>query len=152
MTFWSTGMQKFFQKRITQQSIVEDNILWSESGGFSSPGKLKLQFVRGRQKADYVKMLNDLSLAHRRRLCGKELIFQQDNAAINNASTTKKYLLEQKIRLVDYPACSPDLNHIENLWGLIVAKEGGQQYSAVSEFKNAILDAWEKYLQFNFSN
>ena len=44
--------------------------------------------------------------------------------------------------------CSPDLNSIENLWGLIVAKvyEGVRQYSAISELKNAILDAWEKIL------
>ena len=46
-------------------------------------------------------MLNDLSRAQEgRRLCGEEWIFQQDNAAIHNASITKKYLLEQKIRLV----------------------------------------------------
>ena len=34
----------------------------------------------------------------------------------------------------------------KNLWGLIVAKvyEGVRQYSAISELKNAILDAWEK--------
>ncbi len=33
-------------------------------GGFSSSGKLRLQFSNGRQKAaDYVKMLNNLSLA-----------------------------------------------------------------------------------------
>ena len=32
------------------------------------------------------------------------------------------------------------------MWGLIAAKvyEGGQQYSAISELKNAILDGWEK--------
>ena len=41
--------------------------------------------------------------------------FRQDNAAIHNASITKKYLFEQKIRLLDYPACSPDLNPIEKL-------------------------------------
>ena len=57
-------------------------ILWV----FSSSGKLKLQFVSGRQKAaDYVKMLNDLSLTQKgRRLCGEKWIFQQDNAAIHN--------------------------------------------------------------------
>ena len=91
-------------------------------------------------------MLNDLFLAQEGcRLCREELIFRQDNAAIHNASITKKYLLKQKIRLLDHPTCSPDLNPIENLWGLIVAKiyEGGRQYSAISELKNVILDAWE---------
>ena len=68
---------KIFQKRITQQGLVEENLLWSEGGGFSSSGKFKLQFICARQKApDYVKMLNDLSLAQEgRRLCGEELIF-----------------------------------------------------------------------------
>ena len=103
-------------------------------GGFLSSKNLKLQFVCGRQKAaDYVKMLNDLSLAQEWRcLCGEEWIFPQDNAAIYDASLTK-YSLEQKIRLLDHPACSPDLNPIENLWGLIVAKfyEGGRQNSAI---------------------
>ena len=63
-----------------------------------------------------------------------------------------KYLLEQKIRLLDHPASSANLNPIENLWGFIVTKvyEGGRQYSAISELKNAILDASEKYLWFNF--
>ena len=54
--------------------------------------------------------------------------------------------MNKKKRLLDYPACSLDLNPIENLWGLIIAKvyEGGRQYSAISELKNAILDAWGK--------
>ena len=78
------------------------------------------------------------------RLCGEEWIFQQDNAAIHNASVTEKCLLEQKIRLLDHPACPPNLNPIENLWGLIVAKVyEGRQYSAISKLKNAIVDAWE---------
>ena len=76
-------------------------MIWG--GVFSSSGKLKLQFVSGQQKAaDYVKMLNDLSLAQEgRRLCGEEWIFQQDNAAIYNAPKTKKYLLKQKVRHLD---------------------------------------------------
>ena len=89
-----------------------------------------------------------------RRLCGEEWIFQHDTVGIYNVSITKKYLLEQKIKLLNHPAYSPDLNPIENLWGLIVAKvyEGDRQYSAIFELKNAILDAWEKYLRFNFRN
>ena len=100
-------------------------------------------------------MLNDLSLAQEgRRPYGAEWIFQQDNAANHNASITKKYLPEQKLRLLDYPTFSPDINPIENSWGLIVIKvyEGGWHYASISELKNAILDALEKYLQFNFIN
>ena len=47
-------------------------MIWG--GGFSSSGKHKLQFFSGQQKAaDYVKMLNDLSLTQEgRRLRGEE--------------------------------------------------------------------------------
>ena len=151
-----TGIQKIF-KRITQQGIVEEYFLWSGGGTFSYSRKLKLQFVSGQQKAaDFMKILNDLPHTQEGcRLC-EECIFQQDNMAIHNASIMKKYLLEleQKTKLLDHLACSPDLNPIENLWGLIVAKvyEGGGQYSAISELKNIILDAWEKYIRFNFRN
>ena len=93
-----------FQKYWHAKNFPEENYATRHSGGGSlmiggggASGKLKLQFVSGRQKAaDYVKMLKDLSLAQEgRRLCG-ENIFQQHNAAIHNASITKRYLLEQK--------------------------------------------------------
>ena len=111
------------------------------SGVFRSPGKLKISILCEDAK-------------ERDRLCREEWIFQQDYVAIHNPSITNKYLLEQKVRLLDHTACSPDLNPIENLWGLIIAKvyEVGRQYLAISELKNAILDAWEKYLRFNFRN
>ena len=86
-------------------------------------------------------MLNSLSLSQEgRRLCVEEGIFQQDNSAIHNASITKKYLLEQKIKLLDHPVCSPDFNPIENFGGLIIAKfyEGGWLYSEISALKNPI--------------
>ena len=129
MAFRSTGTQKNFPEENYSTRHFGGGSLMKGGGAFSSSGKLKLQFFSGWQKAaDYMKMLNDLSLVQEgRHLCAEEWIFQQDNAAIHNASITKKYLLEQKIRLLDYPMFSPDLNPIENLWGLIVAKvyEGG---------------------------
>ena len=105
-----------FQKYWNAKNFPEENystkyrgggsLIIRVGGGFSSSKKLKLQFVCGRQKsADYVKMLNDLSLTQEdRHLCGEEWIFQQDNAAIHNESISKKYLLEQKIRLLDPPS------------------------------------------------
>ena len=62
-----------FQKYWHAKNIPKENYSTRHSGGgsliicgmqgFSSSGKLKQQFISGRQKAaDYVKMLNDLSL------------------------------------------------------------------------------------------
>ena len=135
--------------------MVEEDVL--RSGGVPSSGKHKLQFVSSRQKAtDYVKMQTDLSLSQEgHRLCGEESGFQQGNAANDNASITKNYTcLNKKNKLLGHPACFPEFNLIENLWGLDLGKdyEGGQQDSLIFEPKNAILDAWEKCLRFNFRN
>ena len=94
------------------------------------------------------KMIN---LSHKK---GREdWIFQQDNAAIHNA-TIKKVLAWSKNKIFWPPCMLSRPQSYRKVMGLIVAKvyEGGQQYSAISELKNTMLDAWEKYLRFNFRN
>ena len=125
-----------FQKYWHTKNFSEENYSTRHRGGgslmiwraFSSSGKLKLQFING------WKTLNNLSLAQEGcHLCGEEWIFQQDNAAIHNESITKKYLLEQKIKL-DHSASFPDINTIENLWGLIVEKCLWRRSTVLSNF------------------
>ena len=138
-----------FQKRITQQGLMEEDLLWSggREGGFSSSGKLKLQFIRGRKKAaDYVNMLNDLSLAQERRLCG-EGIFQQDNAAIHNASITK-YKTSWPPSMLSRPQSN------RKLVGTDCCKSLWRRSTVLSYFWNQKWNfrSWEKYLRFNFRN
>ena len=135
--------QDGFQKNWHAKNFPEENYSSRHCGGgslmmsgaFSSSGKFKLQFVSGRQKAaDYVKMLNDLPLAQEGcRLCREEWISQQDNSAIHNASITKKYLLEQKIRLLDHPPCSLDLNSREFV-GIDCCKSLWKRSTVLSNF------------------
>jgi transposase len=44
-----------------------------------------------------------------------------------------------------WPARSPDLNPIENLWGIVSRSvyAGGRQYANVRELKSEILRCWE---------
>ena len=46
-------------------------------------------------------------------------IFMQDNASPHTARITKAWLQENRIRTLDWPPYSPDLNPIENVWGLL---------------------------------
>ena len=65
---------------------------------------------RGVIAAGYVKKFQWASLlTEGPHLCGDDWAFQQDN--------TDDVFQENNVAILDHPACSPDLNHIENVWG-----------------------------------
>ncbi len=50
-----------------------------------------------------------------------DFIFQQDLAHAHAAKSTKSWLNDHGVGVLDWPANSPDLN-IENLWGIVKRK------------------------------
>jgi hypothetical protein len=75
-----------------------------------------------------------------------KVIFQQDNAPAHVAQQTKKWFEVHGISLLDWPAQSPDLNPIENLWSYLKKElcKFEQPASGVHELWSRTQEIWDK--------
>lgn len=88
-------------------------------GAFSFSITQQLQVVQGHHaEAGYVEMLQGACLlGEDPRQCREGWIFQQGSAIIQNVGQTKDFFQENNVILLDHPACSPDFNPIDNVFG-----------------------------------
>ena len=119
-------------------------MLW---GGFNASNLLPLQFVTSRMKSDDYQKTLEASLMpflDENRHC--KYTYQQDNASIHVSKSSRDWFKARNVDLLDWPALSPDLNPMENLWAYIVQEVygSGTQYDTVEELKRAILHCWTK--------
>ncbi len=71
-----------------------------------------------------------------------DFIFQQDLAPAHTAKATKSWFNDHGVTVLDWPANSPDLNPIENLWGIVKRKMRDTRPNNADDLKATVKETW----------
>ncbi len=71
-----------------------------------------------------------------------DFIFQQVLAPAHTAKGTKSWFNDHGVTVLDWPANSPDLNPIENLWAIVKRKMRNKRPKHADELKATVKETW----------
>lgn len=143
-TYWRDLRKdpQFFSKRNFGGGSL---MVW---GAFCADGMLEVAFPSTHMNSEeYIEVLRMNLLPFIRNKGSDYWVFQQDNARIHVSRATNSWLNDNSVQVMTWPACSPDLNPIENIWGLLtreVYKEN-RQYDNIQHLKIAVNEAWHNF-------
>lgn len=130
------------EKSICSQNAYSAGVMvW---GAISVTGKRVISFVEGNiNSKKYIEVLENNLLPT---WSSTDFVFQQDNASAHKAKQTISWCENQNFKLLDWPAKSPDLNIIENIWGILANNIYREKinYNNLNELKESILREWDK--------
>ncbi len=116
-------------------------MIWA---AMSSAGVGPLCFLKSTVNTPiYQKALKHLMLASADKLyVDADFIFQQDLAPAHTAKGTKSWFNGHGVTVLDWPANSPDLNPVDNLWGIVKRKLRDTRPNNADDLKVAFKETW----------
>ncbi len=91
------------------------------------------------------------ALYWKRRCYHHSALFQHDNDPKHTSKATVGFLKKNRVKVIQWPSMSPDLNPIEHLWGILKRQVEHHSPSSIQSLKEVILEEWKKIDIFVYS-
>lgn len=113
-------------------------------GCFSYKGTGSLVPIEGMMNSEKYKNLLEQKLENELRKldANGQALFQQDSAPCHVSKVMRQYFTEKKIRCLEWPGNSPDLNPIENLWAILKARLRKIDCTTKTKLIEAVIQLW----------
>lgn len=113
-------------------------------GAFSWYGVSPLYLINGNMdQTQYREILENQMLPHATQNMPLGWKMQHDNDPKHTSKSVKKWLTDNGVRVLKWPAMSPDISPLENLWCEVKKRLAGQRFSEQNSLFNALCHAWE---------
>ncbi|KAK3509292.1 hypothetical protein QTP70_028577 [Hemibagrus guttatus] len=141
---WRKGGEAHSPSCLKSSIKFPQSVIW---GAISSAGVGPLCFLKTKVTAPvYQEILEHFMLPSPDQLSeDADFIFQQDLAPAHTAKTTKSWLNDHGVGVLDWPANSQDLNPIGNLWGIVklsIEKMRNKRPKNADELKATVKETW----------
>ena len=112
-------------------------------GCMSAAGVGELHFIKGNMNSNMYCEILEQSMIPSLQELGRKAVFQHDNDPKQTSKTTTPLLKRLKVKVMDWPSMSPDLNPIEHLWGILKRKVEVHNVSNIHQLRDVVMEEWK---------
>jgi len=144
---FSNTVQVWYKGKRPFRRIPKSRAKINAWGGFCAVGKTNLYCFREIMTGEvYVDIIRK-HIPQIRKMLSDRWRLQQDNDPKHTSRVAKNFLQENVPAVMDWPSNSPDLNPIENLWGIVKRNVEMRRPDNIDQLEQFMKDEWKKIPQ-----